>query len=596
MLRRSLLIIGLLLLPLHATAFDLRLIVPGGSEDLKSDLRSASLTSALKSSGEAVTGQDILAAAQADYARLIGELYADGYFSPVISIRVNGREASSIPAISAPPLVRQVDITVQTGPPFRFGRARIAPTPTFAELPAGFATGEPASTEILREAVDAGIASYRALGHAKAAVSRQTITARHTQQRLDADIRLDPGPRLRFGRLNIRGNQAVRTERVRDIAGLPTGRVFDPDEVDRAATRLRRTGAFSSVSLTEAAEIGAGDTLDISAQVVEAKPRRFGFGAELSTQEGLTVSSFWLHRNLFGGAERFRVEGEISGIGGETGGEDYELGFRFNRPATFNEDTDFYASGRIESLDEPNFKSDHVALEAGIRRYARPEREYTFGIGFEAAKTEDAFGTRNFRVLTFPLGAKFDYRDNALNPKSGYFARASVTPFVGISGTDDGVRTYLDARAYYSTGRDDRLTFAVRGQVGSVSGPSLANAPTDFLFYSGGGGTVRGHEYQSLGVELPSGDVIGGRAFLGLSTEIRVQTSERLSVVGFFDAGYIGQERFPDGSSGRWHTGAGAGLRYNTGIGPVRLDLAVPLTGPGDPSGFEIYIGIGQAF
>ena len=75
-----------------------------------------------------------------------------------------------------------------------------------------------------------------------------------------------------------------------------------------------------------------------------------------------------------------------------------------------------------------------------------------------------------------------------------------------------------------------------------------------------------------------------------------MRTGDRLSLVGFLDAGYVGAESFPDGSSGDWHTGAGIGVRYDTGIGPVRADIAVPVTGPGNPSGFQIYIGIGQAF
>ena len=80
--------------------------------------------------------------------------------------------------------------------------------------------------------------------------------------------------------------------------------------------------------------IGPGDTLPLTVQVVERLPRRIGVGAEIGTTEGLGVSAFWLHRNLLGGAERFRVEGEIAGLAGETGGSDYKLGIRYERPAT----------------------------------------------------------------------------------------------------------------------------------------------------------------------------------------------------------------------------------------------------------------------
>ena len=107
---------------------------------------------------------------------------------------------------------------------------------------------------------------------------------------------------------------------------------------------------------------------------------------------------------------------------------------------------------------------------------------------------------------------------------------------------------------------------------------------------------MRGHDFQSLGVDFGNGDVIGGRSFLGLSGEVRVKTGEKLSVVGFYDLGYIGSEVFPDGNSGEWHSGAGVGVRYDTGIGPVRLDIAVPVDGPDDSKGVELYIGIGQSF
>lgn len=139
------------------------------------------------------------------------------------------------------------------------------------------------------------------------------------------------------------------------------------------------------------------------------------------------------------------------------------------------------------------------------------------------------------------------------------------------------------------------MTLAFRGQLGSVAGPDLSEAPADYLFYSGGGGSVRGQPYQTLGVELPSGDTVGGRSFVGLSAEARVALTEKIGVVGFADAGYIGSEEFYDGS-GTWHSGAGLGLRYATGIGPIRLDVAVPTSGPEVDEDFQVYIGIGQAF
>ena len=576
-------------------AADLKLTGLDPSSDLYDTVLGGSLLAEQTGEDADPTSQELLAAAQADYARLLAVLYDNGYFGPVIKITLDGVEAAAIPPVSPPRRINRAVIAIDTGPQFRFGRAKLAPLAAETELPEKFASGEVASVGVIKEAVSAGVDGWRAQGHAKATLAGQDITARHPQQKIDADLRLAPGPRLVFGNLLVKGNEDVRTQRIIDIAGLPEGQVYDPDEIRRAQRRLQRTGAFDAVTMIEADTIGPGNTLPVIAQVGESKPRRFGFGAELSSLEGLTLSTFWLHRNLLGGAERLRLEAEISGIGGNSGGEDYLLSARFERPATFNEDTNFFALARLEQLDEISFFSRQFDLEAGIERLASENRTYTLALGLRTAETRDAFGTNKYTVLTLPLTAEFDYRNDKLDATSGYYARAAVMPFVALEGADNGVRSYFDARYYRTFGEARPVTLAFRGQLGSVVGPDLSVTPADYLFYSGGGGTVRGQSYQALGVTLANGDVTGGRSFAGLSAEARVKVTDKIGIVGFVDAGYIGEEEFYDGS-GQWHSGAGLGIRYATGIGPIRLDVGVPTSGPETDENFQVYIGIGQSF
>lgn len=539
--------------------------------------------------------QELLAAAQADYARLLAVLYDQGYFAAVIKISIDGVDASAIAPVSPPDQINKAVINVAPGKKFSFAKAEIAPLAPDTDLPDGFASGQTASLGVLKETVSAGITGWRDQGHAKAALAGQKLTARVPDSTISATLTLDPGPRLRFGDLAVKGQSAVIERRIIKIAGLPTGEVYSQEQLDLAATRLRRTGAFSSVAMIEADQITAPDILPITAQVADAPPRRFGFGAELSSLEGLTLSSYWLHRNLLGGAESLRIEGKVSGIGGNSGGTDYQLATRFKRPATFNADTNFYAFAEIEQLDEVNYFSRQLDIEAGIERIASAERTYSLGLGLRTAETRDAFGTNKYTLLTLPLSAEHDYRDNRLDAKNGYYAKASLTPFVAISGAANGLRSYVDLRGYKTFGAARPVTFALRGQLGSVYGPTLAQAPADYLFYSGGGGTVRGQPYQALGVDLGGGNTVGGRSFIGLSAEARIGIRDNIGIVAFADAGYIGAEEFYDGS-GQWHSGAGLGLRYATGIGPIRVDLAVPTSGPDTGENFQVYIGIGQSF
>ncbi len=570
------------------------LSVAGGNRELREEIISVLSTRSLIVEGE--TGpQAMLAAAQADYRRIVAALYGKGHYGPVVSIRVDGREAAEISPFAVPPRVDRIDVIVDPGPLFRFGRAEIAPLAPSTELPSGFRRGQPAEVPVIEDAGVAAIERWRKLGYAKTEATGQQISANHPARRLDVSIGLNPGRRLRFGNLVPSGNQRVRTDRIIEIAGLPRGEIFDPDEVAKAQTRLQRTGAFRSVTLTEQPAANPDGTLDINADVVEAKRRRIGVGAELTTLEGATLSAFWLHRNLMGGAERLRFDGEISNIGlGGDNGVDYRLSVLFGRPGTFNPDTDLYIRAALEHEDEPLYLSDSFEIEGGVTRIVNEEYKFQAGLGLLYSHTEDDIGIRDFTLLTLPFSGTLDRRDNDLDPNSGYFLNLALTPFVGISGSGNGARLYADARGYRSFGAEDRFTLAGRLQLGSVMGTDVTETVPDFLFYSGGGGTVRGQPYQSLGVTLPGGEEIGGRSFLGASVEMRADVTEKIQVVGFYDFGLISAESWP-GEEGESHAGAGLGIRYQTGLGPIRFDVATPVGGDtGD--GIELYIGIGQAF
>jgi translocation and assembly module TamA len=574
-----------------ATAQEVRL----ASEAARDELNAASLLRALD---ENAAPQDYIAAARADYRRLLTALYAQGYYGGEISIKVDGVEAANIAPLAAPETIGEVAIFVEPGRRFTFGDVQIAPLPPQTTISEDLGARRTARSARIQSAVAGSLSSWRDLGYAKASVAGQSIVARHADAQLDVNVSLDTGPRLRFGQLNVSGNQTVSDARIRQIAGLPVGEVYSPQQIDAAERRLRRTGTFGSVALTESEQIGPNDTLPINAQLSEAKPRRIGFGLEVATIEGLTISTFWLHRNFLGGAERFRADAEVSGIAGETGGIDYRLGATFTRPATFGADTEYFLSGEISREDEPEFLIDKIAVETGFSRILSEGLTVRAGVGLLRAREETELETREYTLFTLPLDATLDRRDEPSNASNGYYIDVNTTPFISTDGTISGARVYGDARGYLTVGEEQDLTFAGRLQVGSVVGAGLSEAPADFLFYSGGGGTVRGQPYQSLGIDTVSGSetvTTGGTSFVGAQLEARYALGRDVALVGFYDFGQVGTTATP-GEDAEWHAGAGIGLRYNTGIGPIRLDLGTQASGDNVGSALQVYIGIGQAF
>lgn len=568
---------------------------PGADKQLEEELRAASAVRQARAD-KTTDGQDLFAAARAEYARLLAVLYARGHYSAVIRVLVDGREAAGIAPLDAPSQIGRIEVIVDPGPTFTFGTARIEPRPGAAVLPPLFTPGAVAESGTITAATGAVIDAWRDRGYAKAAVAGQDIVADHAARTLDADIRLDPGPRLRFGPLSVTGAERMRVDRIVAIAGLPEGARFSPATLTRVSDRLRRTGIFSSIALTEADAVLAPDLLPIGLAVVEQKPRRYSFGGELSSLDGATVSAAWLHRNLLGGGERLRVYGEVAQIGAQESGMDYTLGLTLERPATFTPDTTVGLKFEISHLEEDDYTGDLATVGITATQYLTDKLTLRAALQYDYEEVDDLTGDYTYRTIALPLGLVRDSRDKALDAHRGSYLDAEVKPFLtfGDNGSA-GVRIKADARGYLSPGATDRVTLAARLQVGAVFGPGLLDTPRGDLFYSGGGGTVRGQPYQSLGVSILRSDFeIGGQAFLGASAEARVRITDTIGAVLFYDWGHVGGLDFFDDLGGS-HAGAGLGLRYDTGFGPIRLDVATPVSGD-TGEGTQIYIGIGQAF
>ncbi|CUH51651.1 autotransporter assembly complex protein TamA [Shimia marina] len=582
--------LGITLEPLNAFEIDFR--THGGDETLPDRLSGASLLTTAKEDGT-TGGQDVVAAAQSDYKRMISVLYGQGYFSPKISIRVNGQEAADISPFANIATVSDVVVDVTPGPRFLFGRTEMAPLTPETELTEDFAPKAPANLNAIESAAREGIDGWRTEGHAKARVSDQSITADHRNSELDVDITLEPGPKLRFGKLTYRGDSKVPEARVLEIADLPEGAPFSPETVSQVSARLRRTETFRSIDLREADTPNADDTLDMELTVVDNAPRRFGFGAELESRDGLSLTAFWLHRNLRNQADSLRFDAAIENLGAQSSGVNYRVGTLYTRPATLRSNVSLTLGAELKQEDEDLYFLRQLGASVGLKRIHSDRFETSLALTGFFSDVDDNFGERHFKAIGVSSTTKLDRRDNISNPTRGYYVEATAFPYAGGGDAESTLYLEGDLRAYRGFGSDNGVIAAGRLQLGSIIGPSLSETPPDLLFYSGGGGTVRGQPYQSNFVTV-DGIESGGLSFLGLSGELRVKITDTISTVAFYDAGFVGESAALT-SGGSWHAGAGLGVRYNTGFGPLRLDLGLPVSG-GTGDGVQLYIGIGHTY
>lgn len=569
--------------------------------DLKKAVKNTSLLSGALAE-DRISGQDLLAAARADYARILGTLYDRGHYSAVIDITLDGVEAAEIAPLDAPEIVRSVVVSVNPGPAFKFSRAAIGPLAPGTRASDDYRQGETAGTGVIKAEALSGVDGWREYGHAKADVSGQEIVADHDRNSVDSQIGIAPGPVVTFGDLHISGQERMNLRRLRKIAGFPTGERFDPEKLETVRKRLRRTGVFSAMTLNEADLLAPDNSMDVSLAVVEQKPRRIGAGFELSNTDGAMVSAYWMHRNLLGGAERLRIDGKVSDIGSDTSGRDEELTVRIDRPATITADTTAYVETKLERMREEEYDSDNLSVALGFNHIFRDDEgdklTGDIAVEYEVSRVTDANGRTDFKVLSFPVEGIWDKRDESNNAKHGFYLSGEARPFKGFGVTGSGVRALGEARAFHSVGEDDKFTFAGRARLGTIVGTEIERTPRDYLFFSGGGGSVRGQPYESLGVreiDGPEGMIkTGGMSVANLNAELRWQVREKIGVVLFADYGKVWTESGFGGNTD-WHSGAGIGIRYDTPIGPLRFDVAGP-TGGDTGNGAQFYLGLGQAF
>ena len=229
-----------------------------------------------------------------------------------------------------------------------------------------------------------------------------------------------------------------------------------------------------------------------------------------------------------------------------------------------------------------------------MRREFSDQLSARVGAEVQFADEQDVFGNRTY-LLTGIIGeVAYDTRDDKLNPTKGINAVAFAEPAYDAKGGNFMLFTKAQVSAYQALDESRRFVLAGRLGAGSIIAPSIRAVPAARRFFSGGGGSIRGYAYRNVGPRI-AGEVTGGRSFVEASAEVRMKVTETIGLVGFVDAGNSFSSVYPDFSEGL-KVGAGAGIRYFTPVGPLRLDVAVPLNPEKDDPSFAVYVGLSQAF
>jgi len=592
-------------------AYSTTITVSGGDEALKKLIEDSSNLTALEADPPAGPS-GLVRRAQADFLRVQKTLNAEAYYGGLIDIRVGGVSATEERAIdaaaaAAPRGPVPVTISVEAGPQFVIGSVVLADAVTGqppAPLPIdrttiGLEPGTPARGIAVINAESRIVEAMQNLGYPKAAVPRREAIADHSNHTLDVTFFLAPGRQADLGPVSVRGAEDVDPDFIARMAGVKPGTLYSPAEIQKIRQNVADLDTFQSVRVIEGDTIDANGQIPLIIDVDERKPRFIGAGASYSTTDGATINGYWGHRNLFGHAERLRIEGEVSRLF-ENSLDDltYLAKATFEKPGFVTPADDLLLEARAFRETPDAYTSTGYGGTAVWKRRFGERLEGRIGIEAEHEEITDAFGTNTYTIVGIPVGLSYDSTDNKLDPSKGIRANVQVEPMPTFLGSSVNMTVAEGTvSAYHAFDEAKKLILAGRVTAGTIEGPSnIADIPADRRFYAGGGGSIRGYDYQGVSPRLPNGQIVGGKSLFTASAEARIRITETIGVVPFLDMGGAFLDSTPQFSSGDFKFGAGLGLRYYTAIGPVRLDVALPLDkGPYDPD-YALYVGLGQSF
>ena len=434
----------------------------------------------------------------------------------------------------------------------------------------------------------------------------------HARIEGDLTMTVRPNGQYNFGQVISTKPGFLSGKHLQTIARFEPGDIYQRDlELD-----LRRaiiaTGLVSSVTITpveaEAPANGERGVVNMEVGLTEAKLRTIAVAIGYGTEEGYRLEASWEHRNLFPPEGALRVRGVV-------GTQEQLAGVTFRKSNFGARDRVLTLDAFVTTLDNNAFNADTAGFTATYEQLSTLlfQKPFSWSIGLELIASDErlaydidksSVGNPNppqrqtYFVAALPGYAQIDTSDDLLNPTEGFRVSMRVSP--EISNTKGMETFYLRNQAdfsYYQQIGEDGPVLAGRARLGSITGAALDNIAPSRRFFAGGGGSVRGYGYRAIGPRNSDNDPIGGRSLLELSAEARVPTpwfSGALQVVPFVDAGSVGTAEYPDFKDIR--IGAGVGVRYMTGFGPLRLDVATPLNPrPGD-SPIAVYVSLGQAF
>ena len=452
--------------------------------------------------------------------------------------------------------------------------------------------GAPGRAADVLAAEGRALAQLQSLGYADAKSEPREVFVDHADNSMRPVFHIASGGIVRMDGLKLDRIGRVNPAWVRNLVPWSPGDLYRPDDVAELERRLQDTQVFDTTAVALAPENNAEGLRPVSISLTDRPPRFLDFSAGYSTTEGADFDLRFTRYNLLRRADTLTLQARLAQLDSRYGGE---LSLpHWRRPGQTLRASAYYLDTNTDAYIETG---EQVSSDI-TRRYGKTSF-VTLGGSFTNTRVDDRHTPRIDIQTSRVFGAfLLDRTDAPLDAKHGWKLDARAAP-TAVTGDISAVyvKAIAQGSAYFAFDKEAANVVAVRARLGSILGGSVGAVPISDRFFAGGGGSVRGYEYQSIGPAFPDGSPRGGLSLFEASAEFRRRIGKTpFSAVAFVDAGAVGTDVYPDFSG--LSPAVGLGVRFALPFAPIRMDVATPLRNPPGRNlqPIQIYLSIGQSF
>ena len=416
------------------------------------------------------------------------------------------------------------------------------------------------------------------------------------ERKVDVIYNLSKGDKIYIGRVLIEGNTRTRDNVIRREMRLTDGDLFRGSDLRRSTERLQRLDYFEQVDI-QPVPTDDDNVLDLVTQVEEKPTGMLSAGAGYSSYDKVFFTGMIQQRNLFG-------KGYSLSFSGSFGARTTRFDLDFWNPRV--RDSNLGMGADLYWIDEEYFTYNRET-RGGRAKFAYTLGEYTrlhwnYRLENYDITNVDDDAHRDIRDLegenwssSAYVAAIRDSRNRRINPSRGTRNLISVEYAGGLLQGDDNFIKYIASSDYYRPVLN-RSIFHWKGQAGYVMRNTDEDIPNFELFRLGGINSVRGYAGRKLAPRFDDGEVKGGDKHFFTNFELLHPLNEEIGLMGlvFFDAGNV----WDKGESVDFdlYKSIGAGVRWYSPMGPIRVEYGYALDDLEDSSRSQIEFSMGHEF